>query len=194
MGLKSAPAQTEVFSTAKMGIDLDHRKDKKKSRKAPVSQDPYIQLLVKLYRFLARRTDSKFNEVILKRLFMSRTNRPPLSIARIVRRTSKPGCEGKIVVVVGSVTDDIRLTQTPKLKVCALRFTDGARTRILKAGGEVMTFDQLALRAPTGKGTLLMQGPRNSRESCRYMGRAPGVPHSSTKPFVRAKGRKFEKA
>ncbi|XP_066914153.1 large ribosomal subunit protein eL18-like [Clytia hemisphaerica] len=177
-----------------MGIDLDHRKDKKKSRKAPVSQDPYIRLLVKLYRFLARRTNSKFNEVILKRLFMSRINRPPLSIARIARRVSKPGCEGKIIVCVGSITDDLRLTTVPKLKVCALRFTEGARTRITKAGGECITFDQLALKAPTGKGTLLIQGPRNSRESCRHFGRAPGVPHSSTKPFVRAKGRKFEKA
>jgi len=51
----------------------------------------------------------------------------------------------------------------------------------LKAGGEIMTFDQLAIRAPTGKGTLLIQGPRKSREAIKHMGRAPGVPHSSTK-------------
>lgn len=37
-----------------------------------------------LYRFLARRTDAPFNKVVLKRLYMSKTNRPPLSIARIV--------------------------------------------------------------------------------------------------------------
>ncbi|XP_057310907.1 60S ribosomal protein L18-like [Hydractinia symbiolongicarpus] len=177
-----------------MGIDLDHRHDKKKQRKEPVSQDPYIRLLVKLYRFLARRTSSRFNEVVLKRMFMSRTNRPPVSIARIARRMSKPGCTDKICVIVGSVTDDVRLLDVPKLKVCALRFTEGARTRILKAGGEVLTFDQLAIRAPTGKNTLLLQGRRRAREACRHMGRAPGVPHSSTKPYVRTKGRKFEKA
>jgi hypothetical protein len=28
----------------------------------------------------------------------------------------------------------------------------------------------------------------------KHFGRAPGVPHSHTKPYVRAKGRKFEKA
>merc|ERR1712176_870719 len=134
------------------------------------------------------------NQVILKRLYMSRINRPPMSIARIARRVSKPGVQDRIVVVVGSVTDDLRLVNVPKLKICALRFTEGARTRILKAGGEVITFDQLAIRAPTGKNTLLVQGPRKSREACRHMGRAPGVPHSSTKPYVRAKGRKFEKA
>ena len=38
-----------------------------------------------LYSFLVRRTDSKFNKVVLKRLFMSRTNRPPLSLSRLAR-------------------------------------------------------------------------------------------------------------
>jgi large subunit ribosomal protein L18e len=54
-------------------------------RKAPKSQNVYLKLLVKLYRFLARRTDSDFNKVILKRLFASKTNRPPISIARLAR-------------------------------------------------------------------------------------------------------------
>lgn len=38
---------------------------------------------MQLYAFLVRRTDSKFNKVILKRLFMSRTNRPPLSLSKL---------------------------------------------------------------------------------------------------------------
>lgn len=38
-----------------------------------------------LYRFLVRRTDAPFNSVILKRLFMSRTNRAPLSMSRLVK-------------------------------------------------------------------------------------------------------------
>ena len=36
--------------------------------------------------------------------------------------------------------------------------TEGARARILKAGGEVLTFDQLALQAPRGRRTVLLQG------------------------------------
>lgn len=39
-----------------------------------------------------------------------------------------------------------------------MRFTETARARILKAGGEVLTFDQLALRAPKGQNTILLQG------------------------------------
>ena len=70
-----------------MGYDHGTTRPHKRSghRKEPASQDPYIRLLVKLYRFLARRTESKFNKVILKRLFLARTKRPPLSLARVAR-------------------------------------------------------------------------------------------------------------
>jgi len=47
--------------------------------------------------------------------------------------------------------------------------------------GEVLTFDQLALRAPTGTNTLLLRGKRLAREACKHFGRAPGAPHSHTK-------------
>ena len=43
-------------------------------------------------------------------------------------------------------------------QICALRVTEGARARILKAGGEIITFDQLALRSPKGQNTILLQG------------------------------------
>ena len=73
-------------------------------------------------------------------------------------------------------------------------FTETARARIVNAGGECLTFDQLALRAPLGENTVLLRGPKNAREAVRHFGKAPGVPHSHTKPYVRSKGRKFEKA
>merc|ERR1739846_143710 len=81
--------------------------DRKVRRTSPASEDIYLRLLVKLYRFMARRTDAKFNKIILRRLFMSRINRPPLSIARLTRNMKKPGHEGKIAVVVGTITNDV---------------------------------------------------------------------------------------
>lgn len=103
------------------------------------------------------------------------------------------GNQTKTAVVVGTVTDDIRVFEVPKLSVCALRFTEGARKRIAASGGECITFDQLALRAPKGQNTVLLQGPRKSREAVKHFG-AAGVPNSRVKPYVRSKGRKFEKA
>merc|ERR1712010_61478 len=176
-----------------MAIDVRHNKDRKVRRTEPKSQDIYLRLLVKLYRFLARRTDAKFNKIILRRLFMSKINRPPLSLARLVRNLKKEGNASKLAVCVGTVTNDLRIFDVPKMTLCALRVTEKARERILKAGGEIITFDQLALRAPTGKNTLLLQGPRKAREAVKHFG-APGTPHSHAKPFTRGKGRKIEKA
>jgi len=175
-----------------MGIDLiGGGRKKNNNRTAPQTQNVYVRLLVKLYRFLARRTDSQFNKIVLKRLFMSRINRAPISLTRVVRYTK--GHENKTIVIVGTVTDDARITTFPKLTVTALRFTAGARARIVAAGGEALTFDQLALRAPTGSNTLLLRGPKNARTAVKYFG-AAGLPGSKTRPRIESKGRKFQSA
>lgn len=145
---------------------------------------------------------------------MSRVNRPPVSISRIVSNTSKEAAKeataGKTIVVVGTITDDDRMLNVPKLSVAALRFTAAARARIEKAGGEALTLDQLAMRSPTGANTMLLRGPKNARESVKHFGFGP---HSGKvsflvqciyyyvvlsiiyqKPKVESKGRKFERA
>ncbi|KAH6655720.1 eukaryotic ribosomal protein L18 [Truncatella angustata] len=172
-----------------MGVDLVKHHVRNTHRTAPKSDNVYLKLLVKLYRFLARRTDSSFNKVVLRRLFMSRTNRPPVSVSRIVGQSK--GQADKTVVVVGTITDDNRLLTVPKLSIAALKFTATARARIIAAGGEALTLDQLALRAPTGSNTLLLRGPKNSREAVKHFGMGP---HKNKKPYVQSKGRKFEKA
>jgi ribosomal protein L18E len=103
---------------------------------------------------------------------MSRINRPPVSISRIASNASEKS-NNKTIVVIGTVTDDNRLLTIPKLSVAALRFTATARARILAAGGEVLTLDQLALRAPTGSNTLLLRGPKNAREAVKHFGFGP---------------------
>ncbi|KAH9950046.1 60S ribosomal protein L18 [Amylocystis lapponica] len=174
-----------------MGIDIQKHHVKKGVRTAPASEDPYLALLVKLYRFLARRTDSSFNKVILHRLFLSKTNRPPLSLSRIAKETaSAPERDSKVIVTVGTVTDDVRLLVVPKLSIAALRFTAAARERILKAGGEALTLDQLALRSPKGANTILLRGKRTAREAVKHFGMGP---HKHKKPFTLSKGRKFER-
>lgn len=77
----------KISISIKKGIDINHKNDRKARRVAPKSHDVYLLLLVKLYRFLARRTGAKFNKIILKRLFMSKINRPPVSLARLVNIT-----------------------------------------------------------------------------------------------------------
>ena len=145
-----------------------------------------MKLLYKLYSFLDRRTSSPFNTTVLKRLNMSQTHRPSLGLKSLV----KSFVEGKIVVAVGTVTDDIRLLQVPAgMTVAALKFTKTARARIVKAGGECITLDQLALRSPTGSNTVLLRGKIATRTSNKYFGHGKGV-----RPRIESKGRKFESA
>ena len=157
------------------------------TRRGIKTDNPYHKLLIQLYSFLSRRTSSAFNTTVLKRLNMGHTHRPSISTATIAKNLAK--AEGKTAVVVATVTDDIRLLDVPKMSVAALRFTKTARARILKAGGECLTLDQLAMRAPTGANTVLLRGKICTRESVRHFGRGKGVA-----PRIASKGRKFERA
>ncbi|KAG3266296.1 hypothetical protein H1C71_002772 [Ictidomys tridecemlineatus] len=159
-----------------MGVDIRHNKD----RKEPKSQDIYLRLLIKF---------CTFNQVVLKMLFMTRTNRPPLSLSWMIWKIKLLGRENKTAVVVGTITDDVRVQEVPKLKVCAL-----SHSHILKTGGKILTFDQLVLDSPKGRGTVLLSGPREVREGYQHFGKAPGTPHNHTKPCVHSEGRIFQRA
>ncbi|KAF5197088.1 60S ribosomal protein L18 [Thalictrum thalictroides] len=72
------------------------------------------------------------------------------------------GKESKIDVLVGAVTDDTRVYEVPTLKI-------------------------VALRAPLGQNTVLLRGPKNVVEAVKHIGKAPCVPPSHTKPYVRSR-------
>ncbi|CAD8177755.1 unnamed protein product [Paramecium octaurelia] len=167
-----------------MGVDAykKTRVQRNVGRKV-TSTNLYLKLLIKLYKFLARRTDSQFNATVLRRLQSTRTARYPISVSRLVKQINTAKDKTRTLVVVGTVTDDARLLTVPKLNICALRFTETARKRILAAGGKTLTFDQLAQQNPTGTGTILLRGPK-VREALKHFGRAAGLPGSHAKPYV----------
>merc|ERR1712048_230705 len=170
--------QTEL--TKKMGIDLRKQgRNRTRHFRAAKTNNLYHGLLVKLYSFLARRTDSKFNQIVNKRLNQSSTTRYPMSISRLVKVANTEEKRNKILVVVGNVLNDERLMTVPKLNVCALRFTTAARERITAAGGRCLTFDQLAKESPKGQNTWLLRGGRR-REAKKHF----GTPRDGAKPYV----------
>merc|ERR1712167_142149 len=110
------------YTWEEMGIDLVKRgRIKNSNKKNTRSTNLYIHLLIKLFRFLTRRTDSAFCKTVLRRLISSRVNRPPMSLSKIAKYLKG---QDKIVVVVGAVTDDSRLYEVPKMTVAALKFTE----------------------------------------------------------------------
>uniref|UniRef100_T1H752 Large ribosomal subunit protein eL18 n=1 Tax=Megaselia scalaris TaxID=36166 RepID=T1H752_MEGSC len=160
------------------GIDMWHKYDRKFRRTEPNFQYVYMRL----YRFLQDRTNKNINRIVLKRLFMRKTNRPPmyLRVARFLKEVKRV-----TVLVVRTVTGDIRLLQVPKMTLCALHVTDRVRQHMIKAGGKVL---------PPSKKTLLIQGKRNASVAHKHFGKVPGVPHSNTRTNVCSKGRKIERA
>lgn len=162
-----------------MGIDLVNKRHKIQKNREATTENNYHKLLIKLYKFLARRTDSKFNQIVFERLNHSRVNRYPISLSRLIKITNQEN-RSNILVFVGSVLDDERMYECPKLRVCALRFSEQARKRILKAGGECLTFDQLAKISPEGKGTWLLRG-KKKREALKHF---RGLRGKHAKPYI----------
>merc|ERR1711881_518763 len=165
----------------KMGIDLNKQgRNRTRHFRKAVTPNLYHGLLIKLYGFLARRTDSKFNKIVYKRLNQSGTTRYPMSVSRLVKVANSEEKRAKTLVVVGNVLNNERLMTVPKMNVCALRFTQAARSRITAAGGRCLTFDQLAKEAPKGQNTWLLRGGRR-REAKKHFG-APA--RDNAKPYV----------
>lgn len=84
-----------------------------------------------------------------------------------------------MAVLVGTITDDARLYEVPKLRVCALRVTETARARILKVRD---TCPRMRAPAPSGCGRPCAvcwagAGATVRGHSRRHLLRAlPGVP------------------
>ncbi|KAJ7697990.1 hypothetical protein B0H14DRAFT_3529088 [Mycena olivaceomarginata] len=129
------------------------------------------------------------SEVFHYHLFLSKTNCAPLSLSRIIKETSNTvDLPNKILVSVGTITDDIRLTEVPKLTIAALHFTRAAREHIFNAG-EALTLDLLALRAPTGANTALLHGKKTAREANQHFRMGLG---KNKKPYTILNGHKFD--
>jgi len=111
----------------------------------------------------------------------SRLFRPSVSTSKIRLQMRKEVKKDHICVVVGSVINDPRCVSLPPVKVCGLRFTVGARRAIESAGGQCLTFDQLAMISPKGSKCVLIRGKVTKRKQYKSFG-APGVPGSHAVP------------
>nr|QSE03605.1 60S ribosomal protein L18 [Metchnikovella dogieli] len=183
-----------------MGIDMWKVKAKKSKKSQPESKNAYLLLLCKIYDVLAARTDSQFNKSVRAYLGFTKLNKAPVSLSRIQKKYEEieevKGINSEmneVFVVVGPVVSDERLHRVRKMTIVGLRFTKTARMRIGNAGGQCLTFDQLALLRPTGENCVLLRGDITTRKSAKSFG-IPGkregvVPRcASKKSFKKTEG------
>ncbi|CAD8171251.1 unnamed protein product [Paramecium octaurelia] len=146
------------------------------------------------------RTDSNFNATVLRRIQLTRTDKYPISISRLVKLINTAKDKTRTLVVVGTVTDDIRLLNVPKINVCALGFTETARKRILVAGQRTQLLIsqhnkiQLVLRINMNFQEQEHFIKRSkSQRNFKTLWRAAGLPGSHAKPYVSNTAKKGSK-
>ena len=129
--------------------------------KSSFSKNHYIQKLVKVYKYISRKTRSKFANAVFKRLSMSRKNIPCISLSSVIAKV--PNNSEKIIVVIGKILNDERLLKIPKLTICALKISSSAYKRLNEAGVNIITMDQLLIMSPIGKNTILIRGKKSAK-------------------------------
>lgn len=143
--------------------------------RTPNSRNPQHVQLFNLFKRISENTQNEVIHAITKRLTMSRTNRQPVKISKLIQHTDKT------IVVVGKILDDEKLFEIPKLKIIALNFSREARKKILKFGGEIFTLDQIFTASNDLSDVILVNGDRTHRKAYKYFG-TPGEKGSKTYP------------
>jgi len=107
-------------------------------------KDPSRVELVRVVEKLARKEDSGVWASVAEELSRVRKNRREVNVYKINKHTSS----GDVIVVPGKVLGDGLLEH--KVVVAAFKFTQGARKKIVDAGGEPMSILDLMKKNPQG--------------------------------------------
>ncbi len=110
--------------------------------------------LRRLIRYLRKKSNEEGVRIwkdIAWRLERPRRQRAEVNISRINRYTR----EGDTVIVPGSVLGAGKLGH--RVTVAAWKFSEKAREKIVEAGGEAITIEELMERNPKGSGVVIME-------------------------------------
>ncbi|KUJ98854.1 MAG: 50S ribosomal protein L18e [Thermococcales archaeon 44_46] len=110
--------------------------------------------LRRLIRYLRKKSNEENVKIwkdIAWRLERPRRQRAEVNLSRINRYTK----EGDMVIVPGSVLGAGNLDH--KVIVAAWKFSEKAREKIIQAGGEAITIEELVERNPKGSGVIIME-------------------------------------
>ena len=108
------------------------------------------QELLRVIRLLRKNRKAKIWRAVAERLEKPRRLRAEVNISRINRYTK----EGDTVIVPGKVLGAGKLTHP--VHVAAFSFSKTAREKIVEAGGECMTIEELMERNPTGSNVKIL--------------------------------------
>lgn len=161
------------------------------SRKEPKSKNVYLHALSDFYSKVANNTSILAIKKISKRLKMSKNDRQPVKISKIIEKLD--GSMDKVAIVVAKVLDDVSMIKLPPVKIVALQWSKAVKEKVEKYGGSISTLDQLFKVCPNMDDICLIAGDKFARKSARFWGPAPGEKHSETYPRVNKRCHNHEK-
>ncbi|KMV66512.1 60S ribosomal protein L18 [Encephalitozoon cuniculi EcunIII-L] len=161
------------------------------SRKEPRSKNIYLRALSDFYTKVASNSSVLAIKKISKRLKMSKSDRQPVKISKIVSEIGES--KDKVAVVVAKVLDDDEVMVIPAVKVVALQWSKGVKEKIERYGGTIGTLDQLFELCPNMDDICLVSTNKFSRRSAKFWGPAPGEKGSATYPRANQKCHNREK-
>lgn len=119
--------------------------------RANESTNPILRKLIRRLRKESKREDADVWSDLANRLSRSNRNRAELNTGHIDRHTE----EGDTVVVPGKVIGSGKLEHA--VTVGAFSFSASAREKILDAGGEPLTIEELLEKNPDGENVSIME-------------------------------------
>lgn len=161
------------------------------TRKEPRSKNVYLHALSDFYSKVASNTSVLAIRKISKRLKMSKADRQPVKISKIVEELD--GSLDKVAVIVGKVLDDDRMIELPPVRIVALQWSKGVKEKVEKYNGSIVTLDQLFKLCQNMDDICLIAGDKFARKSTKFWGPAPGERNSTTYPRSNQKCHNREK-
>mgnify|MGYP000365481609 CR=1 FL=1 len=107
--------------------------------------------LIKLLKKAARENNARIWMYVAELLGQPRRLRPQVNISKINRYTK----EGETIIVPGKVLGAGFLDH--KVTVAAYAYSESARKKILDAGGEAISIEELLTRNPKGSGVKILR-------------------------------------
>ncbi|KAM0672534.1 ribosomal protein L18 [Ordospora colligata] len=150
------------------------------TKKCPNSANVYLKALSRFYSKIARNTSYLCLKKISKRLTMSKSDRQPVKISKIVSELE--GKQDKVAVVVAKVLDDDKVMILPAMKIVALQWSKEVKEKVEKYGGSIHTLDELFKVCADMDNVCLVSTDKFSRKSAKFWGPAPGERGSKTYP------------
>ena len=113
--------------------------------------NPELIRAVKMLKKRSKETGERLWKYAAEKLMKPKRRRVEVNVSRINRYTK----EGDMVVVPGSVLGAGNLDH--KVIVAAWKFSEKAKEKIIQAGGEAITIEELMERNPKGSGVIIME-------------------------------------